>query len=99
MRALALAATRYRDIVIRDRSKLGPTASAALGRLHLDGPQTPTELAGWLNLSTGAVTEPLDRLENAGYARPAPHPTDRRRVIVSLTESACPMIIRELLAR
>jgi hypothetical protein len=37
-----------------------------------------------MGLTTGAVTRVIDRLEQAGYVRRIPDPTDRRRVIVEL---------------
>jgi DNA-binding MarR family transcriptional regulator len=98
VRALTLTVTRYRGTVVRSHSQVGPTDGAALGRLHAEGPQTPTQLARWLGVSTGSITELLDRLESAGHATRTPHPTDRRKLIVTLTDSAREMIIREMLA-
>ena len=46
------------------------------------------ELARKSELSTGAITTLLDRLERAGYVRRIPDPADRRRVLVELTELA-----------
>src|SRR5215470_19559125 len=40
-----------------------------------------SELTG---LTSGAVTRVIDRLEQAGYVRRVPDPTDRRRVIVEV---------------
>ena len=37
-----------------------------------------------MGLTTGAVTRVIDRLEQAGYVRRVPDPTDRRRVIVEV---------------
>jgi DNA-binding MarR family transcriptional regulator len=98
VRSLTLTFTRYRGLVVTGRQQVGPSDGAALGRLHLCGPQTPHELATWLNLSTGAVTGMLDRLEAAGYAARSPHPTDRRKVLVSLTDAARQLIVEDLLA-
>jgi DNA-binding MarR family transcriptional regulator len=47
-------------------------------------PVTAGRLAELLNLSTGAVTRVLDRLEQAGYVRRTPDPADRRRVVVEV---------------
>lgn len=46
---------------------------------------TPTALFSSLMLSSGAMTNRLDRLENAGYIERKPHPTDRRGILVTLT--------------
>jgi DNA-binding MarR family transcriptional regulator len=56
----------------------------ALEHLVDAAPVTAGRLAELLNLSTGAVTRVLDRLEQAGYVRRAPDSADRRRVVVEL---------------
>ena len=43
------------------------------------------ELARIAELSSGAMTNRLDRLEQAGYVRRVPDPSDRRGVLVELT--------------
>lgn len=47
---------------------------------------TPTELYEATMVTSGAMTARLDRLEKAGLTQRAPHPTDRRGVVVQLTE-------------
>jgi DNA-binding MarR family transcriptional regulator len=47
---------------------------------------SPGDLAGDLELSSGAMTSRLDRLEEAGIVRRLPDPDDRRGVVVELTE-------------
>lgn len=47
---------------------------------------SPGELAADLELSSGAMTSRLDRLEEAGYVRRLRDPDDRRGVVVELTE-------------
>ncbi|MBT2546272.1 MarR family transcriptional regulator [Streptomyces sp. ISL-44] len=47
-----------------------------------DSPLAAGDLAELTNLTTGAVTGVLNRLERAGYARRQPDPADRRRVRV-----------------
>jgi len=47
---------------------------------------TPRELAEQLNLTTGSVTVMLDRLEKLDLLARAPHPSDRRKVTVRITE-------------
>jgi len=54
-------------------------------RLAADHRSSPGELAGDLELSSGAMTSRLDRLEEAGYVQRLPAPGDRRGVIVELT--------------
>jgi DNA-binding MarR family transcriptional regulator len=51
----------------------------------VDGdPVTAGRLAELLNLSTGAVTRVVDRLEQAGYVRRTTDAADRRRVVVQV---------------
>jgi DNA-binding MarR family transcriptional regulator len=47
---------------------------------------SPGDLASDLELSSGAMTSRLDRLEQAGLVRRLPDPEDRRGVVVELTE-------------
>jgi DNA-binding MarR family transcriptional regulator len=47
---------------------------------------SPGDLANDLELSSGAMTSRLDRLEEAGFIRRLPDPEDRRGVVVELTE-------------
>jgi DNA-binding MarR family transcriptional regulator len=48
---------------------------------------SPGELAAELELSSGAMTSRLDKLERAGLVRRRPDPADRRGVKVELTEA------------
>jgi DNA-binding MarR family transcriptional regulator len=60
-----------------------------LSRLRLgakNGRSSPGELAADLELSSGAMTTRLDRLEEAGLVRRLPDPDDRRGVVVELTD-------------
>lgn len=51
------------------------------------GQLAPRELAEQLNLTTGSVTVMLDRLEKLDLLARSPHPSDRRKVTVRLTDS------------
>jgi DNA-binding MarR family transcriptional regulator len=73
---------------------LGQTVAVRLGLSESDiralehlvdaDPVTAGRLAEVLNLSTGAVTRVLDRLEQAGYVRRTTDAADRRRVVVEV---------------
>ncbi|MGZ9277332.1 MAG: MarR family winged helix-turn-helix transcriptional regulator [Candidatus Limnocylindrales bacterium] len=56
----------------------------ALEVLIDSGAATAGRLSDLMGLTSGAVTRVIDRLEQAGYVRRVPDPTDRRRVIVEL---------------
>jgi DNA-binding MarR family transcriptional regulator len=58
-----------------------------LGSLILGDCDSPGELATGLELSTGAMTNRLDNLEQAGFIKRAPDPSDRRAVKIELTEA------------
>jgi DNA-binding MarR family transcriptional regulator len=61
-----------------------------LGRLRYQGPPyrlSAGELAEGMGLSSGAMTNRLDRLEAAGLVRRLPDPDDRRGVLVEPTEA------------
>jgi DNA-binding MarR family transcriptional regulator len=60
-----------------------------LTKLRWAGPphrRSPGDLAKTLELSSGAMTNRLDRLERAGLVRRLPDPDDRRGVQVELTD-------------
>jgi DNA-binding MarR family transcriptional regulator len=59
-----------------------------LTNLMLGGetPRSPGELASTLQVTTGAMTNVLDRLEEAGLTRRLRNPSDRRSVIVEATD-------------
>jgi DNA-binding MarR family transcriptional regulator len=56
----------------------------ALEVLFDSGSSSAGRLSELMGLTTGAVTRVIDRLEQAGYVRRVPDPTDRRRVIVEI---------------
>ncbi|NMO04324.1 MarR family transcriptional regulator [Gordonia sp. TBRC 11910] len=49
---------------------------------------SPGTLGSRLGLNTASTTALLDRLETRGFVRRERHPTDRRRVVVSVTDHA-----------
>jgi DNA-binding MarR family transcriptional regulator len=56
-------------------------------RLRKEGKRSsPGSLARDLELSSGAMTSRLDRLEELGFVRRLPDPNDRRGVLVELTD-------------
>src|SRR5664280_1945919 len=59
----------------------------ALDNLDEDG-LGPSDLARRLQLTSGAMTDLVDRLERRGHALREPHPSDRRRVVLRRTAKA-----------
>src|SRR5690554_2058225 len=55
---------------------------------------TPTQLFETLMVSSGGMTNRLDRLEKAGLIVRAPNPEDRRGTLVSLTEPGLALMNR-----
>lgn len=61
-----------------------------LGALRRSGPpyrRSPGQLASEMGLSSGAMTNRLDRMEAAGLIRRQPDPSDRRGLQVELTDA------------
>lgn len=61
---------------------------SALRRIGAPYRMSASELARWVLLSTGAMTNRLDRMEEAGLVRRRPDPSDRRGVLIELTPRA-----------
>lgn len=61
---------------------LSPMELLAIDLISRSEKCTAGFLARELNVTTGAITGLIDRLERAGYARRATDPEDRRRVLV-----------------
>jgi DNA-binding MarR family transcriptional regulator len=57
-----------------------------LWELHRLGPSTQNMLAATLKVSPRNVTGLVDALEAAGYVVRAPHPKDRRAILLTLTD-------------
>jgi DNA-binding MarR family transcriptional regulator len=64
---------------------LTPARAEVLWVLHRAGPHTQRQLSQVLKCTPRNVTGLVDALESAGLAQRAPHPSDRRAIIVSLT--------------
>jgi DNA-binding MarR family transcriptional regulator len=67
---------------------LTPASALALGILADAGtPLPPNQIADRLILSRATVTGLLDSLEKRGHVRRLPHATDRRMLLIELTET------------
>jgi DNA-binding MarR family transcriptional regulator len=61
---------------------LGATDHKALGLIEQRGALTAGELSDITGLTTGAITNVIDRLERAGYIQRTKDPHDRRKVVL-----------------
>ena len=64
------------------------TDMKCLDLIMLKGSASPSELAEYTGLSTGATTAMIDRLEKAKLVERHPHPKDRRGTTVVLSTEA-----------
>jgi DNA-binding MarR family transcriptional regulator len=85
LRELASVAAQVRPAVAR-RAGLSESELVALEHLT-SGALGPVEVGRRLGVTSAASTGIVDRLESRGHIRRAPHPGDRRRIEVSITES------------
>ncbi|MDG4824854.1 MarR family transcriptional regulator [Asanoa sp. WMMD1127] len=81
-------ATDLIDELAARRLGINRTDLRCLSRLSARGPQTASELAVAAGLTGGAMTTAVDRMERAGLVRRVRDTTDRRRVLVHLTDEA-----------
>jgi DNA-binding MarR family transcriptional regulator len=86
LRELILAGERHRRVA-SSTLRLTISESQAVGYLLANGPMGQTELGKALGFNTSSITALVDRLERSAMATRMPHPSDRRRSIVRLTES------------
>lgn len=86
LRAIILAGEHYRQVIARVTG-LGVTETQAVSYLALFGSRGQNELMADLQISSGAATALVDRLERQGVAERYAHPHDRRRALVRLTEA------------
>ena len=69
--------------VVAKNIGLNVTDAECIDFLMEMGPSTAGDLARATGLTTGAITNVIDRLEKAGFVRRGPDPDDRRKVIVT----------------
>ncbi|NKY86111.1 MarR family winged helix-turn-helix transcriptional regulator [Nocardia veterana] len=86
VRALVRGVDSYRGARAEAAGGVAVIDIVALGHLLVQGPQTPTDLARRLGVTTASITDLLDRMEQRRWVLRTPHPRDRRRILASLTE-------------
>ncbi len=83
------------EYIMRRQMDLNDTDFQALQNLMTNHTMSPGELAQSLHLTAAATTTVIDRLVRKGHVRRDPHPTDRRRWLVSPSEES----IRKTMAK
>lgn len=73
---------------------LSDTQLAALAVLERHDGMSPGELAAHEKVQPPSMTRVIATLEERGLLRRAPHPTDRRQVILSVTEDGRNVVIQ-----
>lgn len=85
------------DVELAQRLRLRPTDYAAVGHVMMgSGSLGPLELSHRLGISSGSTTELVDRLERAGHVERHRDSGDRRRVSLTVTDSAAAQVLFEL---
>jgi DNA-binding MarR family transcriptional regulator len=85
-REYGIQMTLYRNIIF-EKLGVNVTDMECLGYLLSKRISTPTELAKYTGLSSGATTAMLDRLEKGGFIERRPNPDDRRGTLIVLAKS------------
>ncbi|MFE2615396.1 MarR family winged helix-turn-helix transcriptional regulator [Micromonospora chalcea] len=79
------------------RLGLNPTDAAAIDHLvSTPEPLGPVELGNRLGIRSASATTLVDRLVQAGHVARTPHPYDRRRLSLQVTESAVDEVLEAL---
>jgi DNA-binding MarR family transcriptional regulator len=95
-RAVTSLASRARA---ERRGELTLTQVAVLGRVAVDGPVTPREVAGQLRMVPQSLTRPLAALEAAGLMRRTPDPSDGRGALLHVTTEGLAALRAEMAPR
>lgn len=88
------------ELFQRDMTRAFDGTGLTTARVHLlwvlqhAGPSTQRDLARLCEVTPRNITGLVDGLEESGHVRRAPHPTDRRAVLVELTASAAETMAR-----
>jgi DNA-binding MarR family transcriptional regulator len=93
------AAVEFVNVMQRNRERIGqdaglsPSELRALFRVAAEVSITPKQLAGYLNMTTAAVTFISSRLVDSGLLHRVSNPNDRRSLYLELTPLAHRMML------
>jgi len=94
LRAAVQTLELAREKVAKDQ-KLHPTDLRCLAYLDRVGqPVSPKQIIAELGLTSGSGTALLDRLERVDLIRRIPHASDRRSILIAMTEHAIEPLAR-----
>ena len=88
------------ELFQKDMARAFDGTGLTTARVHLlwvlqhAGPSTQQTLARLCDVTPRNITALVDALEKTGHVRRAPHPSDRRAVLVELTPTATDMMAR-----
>ncbi len=89
----AMNLMRVADLILRELSHffqrygLTPASAHVVGILEgADEPLSPHQIAEQLYIATSTMTSLIDTVERRGLARRVPHPTDRRKILIEITD-------------
>jgi DNA-binding MarR family transcriptional regulator len=89
----AMNLMRVADLILRELSRffqrygLTPASAHVVGILEgADEPLSPHQIAEQLYIATSTMTSLIDTVERRGLARRVPHPTDRRKILIEITD-------------
>ncbi|RAN73502.1 hypothetical protein B5P43_30470 [Bacillus sp. SRB_336] len=85
------------EFIMRRQMDLNETDFQAMQHLLKQRSMSPGELAQSLHLTAAAATTVIDRLVAKGHARRTPHPTDRRRWLISPSEDSIRRTMEKLM--
>lgn len=98
---LRLAVVRLNRTLRAQRAGTGVslTQLSALSTLHKCGALTPGELAWKEGVRRPSMSRVIAALDELGYLRRRPHPTDGRQAIVELSEPGAEFVLADISAR
>lgn len=95
LRELVNVAAQVRPTVA---TRAGLSTNELLALEHLfAGPLGAGEVGRRLQVTSAAITQIVDRLAQRGHVEREPHPTDRRRTLVRLTDSGRAEVLEHLM--
>jgi DNA-binding MarR family transcriptional regulator len=95
--ALRPSLLRLVRVLRQQRAELSITLThlSAMATLEKNGPMSPGELASQERVQPPSMTKVLATLEEVGFVRREPHPTDRRQAIIVLTPTGLELLESE----